>query len=179
MLDFYGKLAKYCWGRTTKWTYIHERCLLSLARGLLACSLRAVLLPFSPTKDKTAHWDAVGNSIHSCWCDEKCWSCTVKSGNELENMKVGWAITGDGYSECLWQLEKGAAIFFFFLPFLCVYLFRILQSFCTMSKPQPLAVEAPTRNEEEYEKNHVHEVYEVIADHFSDTRYKVKAIIAA
>ncbi|KAF7724501.1 tRNA methyltransferase, has a role in tRNA modification [Apophysomyces ossiformis] len=41
-----------------------------------------------------------------------------------------------------------------------------------MSKPQPLAVEAPTRNEEEYEKNHVHEVYEVIADHFSDTRYK-------
>ncbi|KAG0165515.1 tRNA methyltransferase, has a role in tRNA modification [Apophysomyces sp. BC1015] len=41
-----------------------------------------------------------------------------------------------------------------------------------MSKPQPLAVDAPTHNEAEYEKNHVHQVYEVIADHFSDTRYK-------
>ncbi|KAI9033624.1 S-adenosyl-L-methionine-dependent methyltransferase [Phycomyces nitens] len=41
-----------------------------------------------------------------------------------------------------------------------------------MSKPQPVAVETPTQNEQGYEQSHVHEVYEVIATHFSDTRYK-------
>ncbi|KAI7863935.1 S-adenosyl-L-methionine-dependent methyltransferase [Spinellus fusiger] len=41
-----------------------------------------------------------------------------------------------------------------------------------MSKPQPIAVETPTHNEQDYEQSHVHEVYEVIATHFSDTRYK-------
>ncbi|ORX53044.1 S-adenosyl-L-methionine-dependent methyltransferase [Hesseltinella vesiculosa] len=41
-----------------------------------------------------------------------------------------------------------------------------------MSKPQPVAVETPTENEHQYEEQHVHEVYETIATHFSDTRYK-------
>ncbi|KAL0092663.1 S-adenosyl-L-methionine-dependent methyltransferase [Phycomyces blakesleeanus] len=41
-----------------------------------------------------------------------------------------------------------------------------------MSKPQPVAVETPKENEQDYEQSHVHEVYEVIATHFSDTRYK-------
>ncbi|CAO3591045.1 unnamed protein product [Absidia cylindrospora] len=41
-----------------------------------------------------------------------------------------------------------------------------------MSKPQPVAVETPKENEGNYEQNHVHDVYEVIATHFSDTRYK-------
>ncbi|KAI8391170.1 S-adenosyl-L-methionine-dependent methyltransferase [Radiomyces spectabilis] len=41
-----------------------------------------------------------------------------------------------------------------------------------MSKPQPIAVQAPTQNEATYEQQNVHEVYEAIASHFSDTRYK-------
>ncbi|KAI8086020.1 S-adenosyl-L-methionine-dependent methyltransferase [Halteromyces radiatus] len=41
-----------------------------------------------------------------------------------------------------------------------------------MSKPQPVAVETPSENQSEYEQSHVHDVYEVIASHFSDTRYK-------
>lgn len=41
-----------------------------------------------------------------------------------------------------------------------------------MSKPQPVAVETPKENETSYEQSHVHDVYEVIATHFSDTRYK-------
>ncbi|ORZ23325.1 S-adenosyl-L-methionine-dependent methyltransferase [Absidia repens] len=41
-----------------------------------------------------------------------------------------------------------------------------------MSKPQPVAVETPKENEGNYEQSHVHDVYEVIATHFSDTRYK-------
>ena len=41
------------------------------------------------------------------------------------------------------------------------------------SKPQPVAVETPDDNQTEYEQKNVHEVYEVIATHFSDTRYKV------
>jgi hypothetical protein len=41
-----------------------------------------------------------------------------------------------------------------------------------MSKPQPVAVETPKENEISYEQSHVHDVYEVIATHFSDTRYK-------
>lgn len=40
-------------------------------------------------------------------------------------------------------------------------------------KPQPVAVETPKQNESDYEQKNVHEVYEVIANHFSDTRYKV------
>ncbi|KAI9309140.1 S-adenosyl-L-methionine-dependent methyltransferase [Cunninghamella echinulata] len=41
-----------------------------------------------------------------------------------------------------------------------------------MSKPQPVAVNIPEEKQDEYEKKNVHEVYEVIANHFSDTRYK-------
>ncbi|KAI8069141.1 S-adenosyl-L-methionine-dependent methyltransferase [Gongronella butleri] len=41
-----------------------------------------------------------------------------------------------------------------------------------MSKPQPVAVETPTEQEGAYEEQHVHQVYETIAEHFSDTRYK-------
>ncbi|KAL7326107.1 tRNA methyltransferase, has a role in tRNA modification [Mucor circinelloides] len=40
------------------------------------------------------------------------------------------------------------------------------------SKPQPIAVETPAENQTDYEQKNVHEVYEVIATHFSDTRYK-------
>ncbi|KAJ8662860.1 hypothetical protein O0I10_001036 [Lichtheimia ornata] len=40
------------------------------------------------------------------------------------------------------------------------------------SKPQPVAVETPTRGEASYEETHVHKVYEEIASHFSETRYK-------
>jgi hypothetical protein len=42
-----------------------------------------------------------------------------------------------------------------------------------MSKPQPVAVTTPTENEKSYEEEHVHSVYQTIASHFSDTRYKV------
>ena len=42
-----------------------------------------------------------------------------------------------------------------------------------MSKPQPVAVTTPTENEKTYEEEHVHSVYQTIATHFSDTRYKV------
>lgn len=41
------------------------------------------------------------------------------------------------------------------------------------SKPQPIAVETPEQDQTGYEQKNVHEVYEVIATHFSDTRYKV------
>lgn len=41
------------------------------------------------------------------------------------------------------------------------------------SKPQPIAVETPEQDQTTYEQKNVHEVYEVIATHFSDTRYKV------
>ncbi|GAB5592206.1 Alkylated DNA repair protein alkB [Umbelopsis nana] len=41
-----------------------------------------------------------------------------------------------------------------------------------MSKPQPVAVSTPTENEKVYEEEHVHRVYQTIATHFSDTRYK-------
>lgn len=41
------------------------------------------------------------------------------------------------------------------------------------NKPQPIAVETPDENQTSYEQKNVHEVYEVIATHFSDTRYKV------
>lgn len=41
------------------------------------------------------------------------------------------------------------------------------------NKPQPIAVETPEQNQTDYEQKNVHEVYEVIATHFSDTRYKV------
>ncbi|KAH8550620.1 S-adenosyl-L-methionine-dependent methyltransferase [Umbelopsis sp. PMI_123] len=41
-----------------------------------------------------------------------------------------------------------------------------------MSKPQPVAVTTPTENENSYEEEHVHSVYQTIATHFSDTRYK-------
>lgn len=41
------------------------------------------------------------------------------------------------------------------------------------SKPQPVAVETPTQGEASYEETHVHKVYEEIAGHFSETRYKV------
>ncbi len=41
------------------------------------------------------------------------------------------------------------------------------------NKPQPVAVETPKENESLYEQKNVHEVYEIIANHFSDTRYKV------
>lgn len=40
------------------------------------------------------------------------------------------------------------------------------------SKPQPIAVTTPAQNQTDYEQKNVHEVYEVIATHFSDTRYK-------
>ncbi|KAI9480443.1 MAG: S-adenosyl-L-methionine-dependent methyltransferase [Benjaminiella poitrasii] len=40
------------------------------------------------------------------------------------------------------------------------------------NKPQPVAVTTPNQNQEEYEQQNVHQVYEVIATHFSDTRYK-------
>ncbi|GAA5795878.1 S-adenosyl-L-methionine-dependent methyltransferase [Helicostylum pulchrum] len=40
------------------------------------------------------------------------------------------------------------------------------------NKPQPIAVETPELNQTDYEQKNVHEVYEVIATHFSDTRYK-------
>ncbi|CDH54066.1 trna (uracil-5-)-methyltransferase trm9 [Lichtheimia corymbifera JMRC:FSU:9682] len=40
------------------------------------------------------------------------------------------------------------------------------------SKPQPVAVETPTQGEASYEETHVHKVYEEIASHFSETRYK-------
>ncbi|KAI8336493.1 hypothetical protein BD560DRAFT_413690 [Blakeslea trispora] len=40
------------------------------------------------------------------------------------------------------------------------------------SKPQPVAVITPDQDQEDYEQKNVHEVYEVIATHFSDTRYK-------
>lgn len=40
------------------------------------------------------------------------------------------------------------------------------------SKPQPIAVETPEQDQTGYEQKNVHEVYEVIATHFSDTRYK-------
>ncbi|KAI9351870.1 S-adenosyl-L-methionine-dependent methyltransferase [Pilaira anomala] len=40
------------------------------------------------------------------------------------------------------------------------------------NKPQPIAVETPEQNQTDYEQKNVHEVYEVIATHFSDTRYK-------
>ncbi|OBZ82907.1 tRNA (carboxymethyluridine(34)-5-O)-methyltransferase [Choanephora cucurbitarum] len=40
------------------------------------------------------------------------------------------------------------------------------------SKPQPVAVITPEQDQEDYEQKNVHEVYEVIANHFSDTRYK-------
>lgn len=42
-----------------------------------------------------------------------------------------------------------------------------------MSKPQPVAVSTPTENEKVYEEEYVHRVYQTIATHFSDTRYKV------
>lgn len=42
-----------------------------------------------------------------------------------------------------------------------------------MSKPQPVPIRPPESKEPEYEQKNVHEVYEVIAEHFSDTRYKV------
>jgi tRNA (uracil-5-)-methyltransferase TRM9 len=42
------------------------------------------------------------------------------------------------------------------------------------SKPQPVAVETPNVGEEAYEEQNVHQVYEEIATHFSDTRYKVR-----
>ncbi|KAJ2959433.1 hypothetical protein NQZ79_g5056 [Umbelopsis isabellina] len=41
-----------------------------------------------------------------------------------------------------------------------------------MSKPQPVAVSTPNENEKAYEEEHVHKVYQTIASHFSDTRYK-------
>ncbi|KAI9248636.1 S-adenosyl-L-methionine-dependent methyltransferase [Sporodiniella umbellata] len=41
-----------------------------------------------------------------------------------------------------------------------------------VDKPQPIAVKTPAQNETAYEEKNVHEVYEVIANHFSDTRYK-------
>ncbi|CEG68791.1 hypothetical protein RMATCC62417_04983 [Rhizopus microsporus] len=41
-----------------------------------------------------------------------------------------------------------------------------------MSKPQPVPIRPPESKEPEYEQKNVHEVYEVIAEHFSDTRYK-------
>ncbi|CAO3639109.1 unnamed protein product [Cunninghamella blakesleeana] len=41
-----------------------------------------------------------------------------------------------------------------------------------MSKPQPVAVNIPEEKQNEYEQDHVHKVYEEIATHFSDTRYK-------
>ncbi|KAI7882513.1 S-adenosyl-L-methionine-dependent methyltransferase [Lichtheimia hyalospora FSU 10163] len=40
------------------------------------------------------------------------------------------------------------------------------------TKPQPVAVETPTQGEASYEETHVHQVYEEIATHFSETRYK-------
>ncbi|KAG2201821.1 hypothetical protein INT47_004378 [Mucor saturninus] len=40
------------------------------------------------------------------------------------------------------------------------------------NKPQPIAVETPDEDQTSYEQKNVHEVYEVIATHFSDTRYK-------
>ncbi|KAI9322323.1 S-adenosyl-L-methionine-dependent methyltransferase [Dichotomocladium elegans] len=40
------------------------------------------------------------------------------------------------------------------------------------NKPQPIAVETPTQDEASYEESHVHQVYEEIASHFSETRYK-------
>lgn len=42
------------------------------------------------------------------------------------------------------------------------------------SKPQPIPVEVPRENEQSYEEAHVHKVYEDIASHFSETRYKVR-----
>jgi hypothetical protein len=51
---------------------------------------------------------------------------------------------------------------------------RVHLIFLTMAaKPQPIAVETPEENQTGYEQKNVHEVYEVIATHFSDTRYKV------
>ncbi|KAI7852948.1 S-adenosyl-L-methionine-dependent methyltransferase [Circinella umbellata] len=39
-------------------------------------------------------------------------------------------------------------------------------------KPQPVAVETPKQDEERYEEANVHKVYQEIASHFSETRYK-------
>lgn len=49
----------------------------------------------------------------------------------------------------------------------------LLCSLSMTSKPQPVAVETPTQGEASYEETHVHKVYEEIASHFSETRYKV------
>ena len=43
-------------------------------------------------------------------------------------------------------------------------------------KPQPVAVETPKQNEEGYEETNVHKVYQEIASHFSETRYKVRRL---
>ncbi|KAI8975028.1 S-adenosyl-L-methionine-dependent methyltransferase [Mycotypha africana] len=45
------------------------------------------------------------------------------------------------------------------------------------NKPQPIAVKTPVDSQEEYEQKNVHEVYEQIATHFSDTRYKPWPIV--
>lgn len=50
---------------------------------------------------------------------------------------------------------------------------HVLCSLSMTSKPQPVAVETPTQGEASYEETHVHKVYEEIASHFSETRYKV------
>ncbi|KAI9258049.1 S-adenosyl-L-methionine-dependent methyltransferase [Phascolomyces articulosus] len=41
-----------------------------------------------------------------------------------------------------------------------------------VEKPQPIAVETPNKDEEQYEEANVHQVYQEIASHFSETRYK-------
>lgn len=54
----------------------------------------------------------------------------------------------------------------------CFFFFSL--TIITMAnKPQPIAVETPNEDQTSYEQKNVHEVYEVIATHFSDTRYKV------
>lgn len=56
--------------------------------------------------------------------------------------------------------------FFFF------HLIHLVKKKKMANKPQPIAVETPEQNQTDYEQKNVHEVYEVIATHFSDTRYK-------
>ncbi|KAI8990026.1 S-adenosyl-L-methionine-dependent methyltransferase [Pilobolus umbonatus] len=40
------------------------------------------------------------------------------------------------------------------------------------SKPQPITVKTPEENQLAYEEANVHQVYQIIASHFSNTRYK-------
>ncbi|KAI8136768.1 S-adenosyl-L-methionine-dependent methyltransferase [Fennellomyces sp. T-0311] len=47
------------------------------------------------------------------------------------------------------------------------------------NKPQPIAVETPTHDQEQYEEANVHQVYQEIASHFSETRYKPWPVVEA